>query len=104
MKTVGDVVILDVLPGRVPADVDRLADALAGTCEAPRVIVNLSGIDLVSSLFLARLLVLRRRIQREEGRFILCSAQPLVRMTLASTKLDTIFEVADDEKAALASL
>jgi len=104
MRTVGDVAVLDVLPDRVPGDLDRLADSLAGTGETPRVILNLSDLELVNSLFLSRLLVLHQRIQRDEGRLVLCCFHPLVRDALATTKLDAVFDMADDEEAALASL
>jgi anti-anti-sigma factor len=104
MRTVRNVAILDVLPGQVPADVDRLVDSLAVSGDAPRVVVNLSGLDLVASLLWARLLALHRAIKCVEGRLILCCFQPVVRETLTFTKLDMIFDMADDEEAALADL
>ncbi len=104
MRTVGDVAVLDVLPDRVPAYADRLADSLTGSGGAPRVVLNLSRVALAGSLFLARLLVLHRAIRRVEGRLILCCLDPSVREALAVTKLDAIIEIADDEEAALATL
>lgn len=101
-RMVGDVVVLDALPGGIPADVERLADSLAAT-EAPRVVLDLSRLDLLGSLYLARLLVLHRRIQRDKGRLILCCLHPMVVEALTFTKLDSIFEVAADQEAALAS-
>ena len=103
-RTVGDVTVLDALPDSIPADVERLGDSLASTADAPQVVLNLSALDLVGSLFLARLLVLHRRIERDKGRLILCCLHPLVREAIAFTKLDTMFEIADDEQTALASL
>jgi len=96
--------VLDALPDRTPPDEDRLTDSLARTSGAPRVILCLGSLDLVDSRFLARMLVLHRRLQECEGKFVLCCLQPLVRDVLASTKLDTIFEIAEDEQAALANL
>lgn len=103
MRIVDDVAVLDILPDRVPSDEDRLADSLAGPGDAPQVILNLSGVDLVGSLFLARLLVLHERIQQDKGRLVLCCLHPLVRDALATAKLDTILEIAEDEVSALAS-
>jgi len=99
---VGDVVVLDALLGGIPGDVERLADSLAAT-EAPRVVLDLSRLDLLGSLYLARLLVLHRRIQHDKGRLILCCLHPMVVEALTFTKLNSIFEVAADEEAALAS-
>ena len=104
MRTVGRVAILDVLPDRLPADVDRLVESRFGASEAPRIIVNLSGTGLVDSLFLARLLTLRKAVHRVKGRLVLCCSDPIIREKLTYTKLDTLFGLADDEKAALASL
>jgi len=104
MRTVRDVAIFEVLPDRAPADIDRLADSLTKVNDAPRVILNMSGIDLVSSLFLARVLELHKRIQRREGELVLCCLHPQVQDILVSTRLDTLFEIAEDEEAALASL
>ena len=64
----------------------------------------MSRLEFISSLFLAKLVILKREIQRNKGRLVLYGLQPFVRDTLASTKLDTFFEIADDEEAALASL
>lgn len=96
--------ILDVLPDRTPAEVDRIVDSRLGADDAPRVIINLSGLELVDSLFLARLLALHRAIRRVEGRLVLCCLQPMIRERLAYTKLDTVLGIADDEEAALAGL
>jgi len=103
MRTVRDVPVLDVLPDRAPADIDRLADSLTEANDAPRVIVNMSGIDLVNSLFLARLLQLHKQLRRQNGRLVLSSLHPQVREILDTTRLDRLFETADDEDVALAS-
>ena len=103
MRTVRGVAVLDLLPDKVPCDVDQIADSLAGFKDAPRAAINMSSVDLVSSLFLARLLQLHKRIQKNYGTLILFSLQPLTREIIDSTRLDRVFDVADDEEAALAS-
>lgn len=105
-RAVDDVVILDVLPGRTPeqADIQRLADTLIAAGHVPRVVVDLSRLDQTTSLLMAKLLVLNRRLSGAGGSLVLCGLQPYVRQAFASTKLDTLFEIADDEEAALDGL
>lgn len=98
--------ILDVLTDRTPeqADIQRLADSLAESRDVPRVVVDLSSLDRVTSLLMAKLLVLDRRMRCAEGALVLCGMQPVVRLAFVSTKLDTVFKIADDEDKALAGL
>jgi len=105
-RIVDDVVLLDVQPERTPdqTEIERLADSLVAARDVPRVVVNLSDLDHVSSLLMAKLLVLNRRLQGTGGALILCAMQPYVRQAFCSTKLDTLFEIADDEDTALADL
>jgi anti-anti-sigma factor len=105
-KNVNGVAVLDILPDSVPepTDVERVVESLVGSKRVPHVLVDLSRLEFVNSSFLARLLLLKNRIRHDNGRLILYGLRGLVRDTLASTKLDTILEIADDEKDALASL
>jgi len=104
MKTVRGVAVLYVLPGKVPSDPDRIADSLAGINDATGVCFDMSGVDHVNSLFLARLVQLHRRIHLHNGRLVLFSLDPQVREIMDSARLDRLFDIADDEEAALASL
>jgi len=105
-KMVNDVAVLDIVPGCIPepTDIKRLAESLVSSQRAPHAVLDLSRLESVSSSFLARLLLLRKQVQRHDGRLILCELRGLVRDTLASTRLDTILEVADDQRSALARL
>ena len=105
-RMVDDVAVLDILPDRIPErpDIERLVESLVGSGGVPRAVLDLSRLQFIVSLLLAKLVVLSREMQRNHGRLILYGLQPVVRDTLASTKLDTILEIADDEEAALAGL
>ena len=102
-RRVEEVLVLDVLPDRTPeqGDIEGLADSLAGSCDVPRIIVELSQLDRINSLLLAKLIVLNRCIQRARGKLVLCGLQEFVRETFVSTKLDTLFEIVEDEETAL---
>lgn len=105
-KTVEGVTVLGVIPGITPApqDVAHVSDALVSDGGIPRVIVDLSDVERISSGFAARLLSLSKRIRSAQGRFILCGMNRLVRETLQGCRLDSMFEIADDQATALASL
>jgi anti-anti-sigma factor len=102
---VGGVTVLDVVPERTPEDVDamRMGGALVGSGGTPRIVVDLCRLDSISSPLLAKLITLNKRIQRSGGELILCGLGQFVRETFASTKLDQLFDICEDEETALAS-
>jgi len=104
-KTVADIAVLGIIPGMTPehADVERLCEALIGAGSTPRIVVDLSDIELIGSALTARLIALNKRIRAAGGRLVLCGLCPFVRDTFHGSRLDRVFEVADDEEAALAS-
>jgi len=103
---INGIVTLDVIPGRTPehAEVIRLAESLARSGRVPRVLVDLSRFELLSSAFVSRLVMLNKGVRRANGRLVLCGLRRFVRDTFVRTRLDTIIEVFDDEETAWASL
>jgi anti-anti-sigma factor len=101
-----DVAILHVVAGRTPehAEIERLADSLISSGGVPRVVVDLSALDFMSSAFIARLVALNKRIQAANGRAILCGLHPFVREAFHDSRLERVFDISDDQEAALASL
>ncbi len=105
-RMINGIVTLDVIPGRTPehAEVIRLAESLARSGRVPRVLVDLSRFELLSSAFVSRLVMLNKGVRRANGRLVLCGLRRFVRDTFVRTRLDTIIEVFDDEETAWASL
>ena len=105
-RLVEDVVVLDVMGGRTPehTDVVRLAKSLVRREVIPRVVVDLSELDFVNSAFVARLVDLNKRIRAAEGKLVLCGMQFLVWDAFHSTNLYKVFDICENEKAALANL
>lgn len=105
-KMVDEVSFLHVLPGVIPerADIEHLANSLADSGDTPCVVLDLSRIDAVDSSFLVRLIVLNNRIRASKGRLVLCGLTQHAQHVFGFTKLDAVFEIADDEEAALARL
>src|SRR5262249_20501058 len=70
----------------------------------PRVVLDLSAIDYLSSSGVAILVGLKRRIDQQRGKLVLCRVQPLVCDLLRVMRLNQYFTFANDEPEALALL
>lgn len=68
------------------------------------VIVDLSGVDIVGSRTIAGLLNLRQKLHDRGHRLVLCGAPARIRGVFSVTRLDGVFEFADDKLAALTRL
>ena len=98
-----DAVIVNVLPTVDPerANMQLVGKKVLSSRSAPRIIVNLSGIEWVSSTFVNELLQLRMMVHGADGKLTLCGVQPIVREVLQITKLESLFNFAEDEESAL---
>jgi anti-anti-sigma regulatory factor len=96
------VVILVPIPQRTPAtaDVESLVRALRRSGTAARVGVDLSSLEVVSSSWVAELVILHRRIREAGGRLFLFGLNPYVRASLHRFRLDQVFEIVEPEDAA----
>ncbi len=77
------------------AELARAVDAGDG-----RLVLDLSGLDYISSAGLRILLTPAKRVARAEGRLVLFGLQPQVREVLEISGLLPIFKVAADASAA----
>ncbi len=66
-----------------------------------RVVLDLSGVALITSAGLGRLVYLAARVNHQQGRLVLANVSPFVAGVLASTRLDRFFEVCPDLNAAV---
>jgi anti-anti-sigma factor len=60
--------------------------------------------EFMYSVFLAKLVTLRRLLMEREGSLILCEVSPLVLEVFQASKLDSHFRFAPDRKTAVATL
>jgi anti-anti-sigma factor len=70
----------------------------------PRIALDLSAIDYLSSSGVAILVGLKRRVDQQRGKLVLCRVQPLVCDLLRVMRLNQYFTFAKDEPEALALL
>jgi anti-anti-sigma factor len=67
-------------------------------------VLDFSGVGMITSSNIARLLLLRKRINHSEGRLVLCNLNTQLWGALLVTGLDQIFDFSDNVTTALATL
>jgi len=72
-----------------------------GDCD---VIVNFSGVDIVTSSSISKLLQLNKLLAELGHRLLLCNVAPATESVFKVAGLDIVFEFATDEIAALAAI
>jgi anti-anti-sigma factor len=70
---------------------------------ASNLVLNLSGLEYVSSAGLRVLLVTAKKLSRQNGKIILCGLQDTVKEVLTISGFLSIFQVATDEAEAAKS-
>lgn len=85
-----------------PATEAELSGALG--LVAPRLVIDLTGIDYISSAGLRVLLVVAKKVQQANGKVVLFGLGDNVREVFEISGFDTIFSIAADLKAAIAAI
>lgn len=71
---------------------ESLCDA-AARADAPRILLDLSKTEFISSGFIEVLLRASRRIADQHGQIALCEPSPFCRDVLATMRLDTLWPI-----------
>jgi anti-sigma B factor antagonist len=77
--------------------------ALAATTERPRMVLDFSQVEHMSSAALGMLITLHKWVREREGQLRLCSIRPEIYQVFVITKLNEIFQIHDGVPAALES-
>ncbi len=81
-----------------------LRSALARAGTQPRLVIDLSDVDVLQPVTLGVLLDARRRCRAADGGLVLVVSAPGVAATLAETGVDPLFDTATELRAALAHI
>jgi anti-anti-sigma factor len=68
------------------------------------VVIDFAGVSMITSSSLAKLLKLRKAIQENGHKLILCGVKPQTKGVLRLTGLDKVFNLVEDQFMALAGL
>jgi anti-sigma B factor antagonist len=66
-----------------------------------RLILDFSGVDLVSSSLLGKLILLQRRVEASSGMLRLCEMSNVVRAVFKTSNLDRLFAIDRDRRESL---
>ena len=98
----GDVIVVRLGKHRVLDDltVNKISDELLGVADRPdcrRLLLDFSGVTQLSSAMLAKLLKLRRKMESKGENLGLCGVNSHIRSVFATTRLDSLFDITDNE-------
>ena len=75
--------------------------ALTDQYHCEKVILDLTGLKMLTSSVLGKMITLHRKLHRNQGKLVLCNAGDYVTEILKTSRLHDYFHVADDQSAAL---
>jgi stage II sporulation protein AA (anti-sigma F factor antagonist) len=97
VESTADGVLTLALTGKLDADsTDKFAAALAAVIDRGerRFVLNLAGLDYISSVGLRALIVGAKRLSPLGGKIVLCAPQPRIRQVLEISGFTSIFTIA----------
>ena len=80
---------------------EQLNAALPNDGKPIRLVLDFTGVDLISSSLLGKLILLQRRVDGSVGTLRLCELSPTVQSVFKTSNLDRLFEIVRDRRAAL---
>jgi anti-anti-sigma factor len=88
---------------RCTDDVNLFSEKLTGVIDAGcrKLVINLTGVDYLSNSALGVLLTVRRKMLQAGGEIRLTNLHPSIQEQLACRQFDKLFDLCEDEKAAL---
>ncbi|NPV61980.1 MAG: STAS domain-containing protein [Methanotrichaceae archaeon] len=105
--TVIDSVPILAVSGRIDATTSRdLENALNGLIEEDnnRIIVDLAGVEYISSVGLRVMLAALKKVRPKQGDLMLASLQPFVREVFEITGFTKLFLICPDQREAISKM
>ncbi len=82
---------------------DQIAEILPNDGTPIRLVLDFSDVNLVSSTFLSKLILLQRRIDGTQGKLRLCEMSPVIQQVFRTSNLDRLFKIDRDQRTSLES-
>jgi anti-sigma B factor antagonist len=83
---------------------EQLNAALPNDGKPIKLVLDFSGVDLISSSLLGKLILLQRRVDGSGGKLRLCELTPTVQSVFKTSNLDRLFGIVRDRAAALEAM
>lgn len=109
VSSVGDVTVVHFMDQKIIEDlgIQELGQELFQLVEVEKckkLVLNFSSVDFLSSAALGKLITLDKKVKAQGGMLKLCNIRPEIYEVFAITRLNRLFDIKDDEAAALAAL
>jgi anti-sigma B factor antagonist len=104
-KEVGDIIVVTFLPGLLVGSeaLERVDELLVTLGSSRRLLLDLSELRLITSMFLGMLVPLNRRMAADRKTLKLCGLRPAGRDAFKVTRFDRLFEIHADVVTAIQS-
>ena len=79
-------------------------NGLVAESETPRLVIDFSQVEHMSSSALGMLITLHKRIREKDGQLRLCCIQPSIYEVFVITRLNEIFQICRNRQEALADI
>ena len=83
-------------------DIGRQLFELVKQHPSIKLLLDFSTVQYLSSAALGMLITLNKRVAETKGKLVLCSIRPQIYEVFKITKLNLVFDIVGDERAALA--
>ena len=105
----GDVTIVRFIASRILDNdtIQRMGDSLFQIVDQDgvhKLVINLREVSFLSSAALNRLILLKKKILQQDGGLKLVEMKPEIRRVFEISRLDTFFDILDDQATALEQL
>ena len=102
----GDVTIIRFIKSRIfdSNTLQQLGDSLFRIVDeegASKLVVNLGEVSFLSSVALNRLILLKKKIQQQDGELKLVELKPEIQRVFEISRLDTFFDILDQQATAV---
>ena len=107
--TTGEVTVVRFVDRKIldAANIQELGDELFALVEKDKrklIVLNFVNVEFLSSAALNKLIMMERMVKNGGGKLRFCSLRPEIFEVFAITRLNQLFDIKPDEKAALVGL
>ena len=99
--TVVELMDKKILDEAAIAEIGEAMFAQVAEVADPKMVVDFVNVAHMSSSMLGALITLNKRVAEDNGKLVLCSIRPQIYEVFQITKLNKIFDIAEDEAMAL---
>lgn len=106
IETIGDITIARFVDKKIldENNIQIIGNQLFGLVEEDdrkRIILDFSNVEYLSSAALGKLIMMDKKVKAVGGKLRLCSIRPDIYEVFAITKLNKLFDMKDDQDAAM---